>query len=72
MWATLVLPEDEGVGTDPESAGELTDAVEGGLGAAGLVAEDLDAGEGDRFGQGLLGEAAGLAESYIPLNPEAT
>lgn len=55
----LVLLEDEGVGGDPEGAGKLADAVQGGLGGAGLVAVDLDEGEVDQLGQGLLGEVAG-------------
>jgi len=34
VGAALVLLEDERVGRDPEGAGELADALEGGLGGA--------------------------------------
>ena len=50
IGAALVVREDEGVGADPEGAGELAETQEGRLGGAGLVAVDLDEGSGDSRG----------------------
>ncbi len=71
VGAPLAVLEEEGVPGDLEGLGELAEDLEGGLGGAGLVAVDLDEGEVDQPGQGLLGEAAGLAGGYIPVNQEA-
>jgi hypothetical protein len=60
VGAAFIAFKHQRVGGDPEGEGELADAVEGGLGGAGLVAVDLDEGEVDELGQGLLGEVAGL------------
>lgn len=65
VGAALVLLEHETVRGNPERAGEIADAVQGGLSAAGLVAVDLDEGELDQLGQGLLGEAGHSRRSRL-------
>lgn len=61
VGAAGVGPEDELVGRDLEGEGQALQGLEGGLGANGLVAVDLDQGEAGARGQGLLAEAVSLA-----------
>ncbi|HEX9728928.1 MAG TPA: hypothetical protein VGA37_10520 [Gemmatimonadales bacterium] len=49
----LIGPEDDLVGADLEGEGEAFEGLQGGLGAGGLVAVDLDQGETGALGQGL-------------------
>lgn len=62
VGGVFVGVEDELIGVGVEREGESADDVEGGLRGALFVAADLGDVDADLVGEGLLGEALGVAE----------
>ena len=54
--SAVALVEDEAVGADVESEGDVSEYVEGGRGGACFVAPDLGDVDAGSFGEGVLGE----------------
>jgi hypothetical protein len=61
VWGESVVVVCEGVDACGEGGGEASEDVEGGLAGAGFVAAELGDVDAGGVGEGLLGEASGLA-----------